>query len=523
MKNKQAPAPQDPIVRAYHYRQLEFRYWGRSYFLDSSQALFSAAQIDRGSSLLLKSIQESALLENMVADYWQAQQGGQLSFDIWDWGCGIGVLGTCAQGYLQQIWQRQCKLALREERPAAKLRSTLHCSDRDGLALHFSQHNWQANIPALNDELQQLSLNCLNGIWGEDAVEQALAESQGHPALVLSNIPAKLGNPVLQTVIPQLALSLPQAVVAMVIVSPLRELAEEAIRNAGLELLHFSGSGDHSIFHYRCPAGLASSQAPYFETFSKLYKRNTHNLFRVERRGNSYHVKSQELTKRQGPTGEIAASGRQAKWDLSWSFDSAFGLGDFDSPSFGLSQAVQVLGQRNWGGKLLIWEPGHGHLAQFLLHKPGSQVQQVQLFGRDRLGLLYSDHNISRSLGPDFSSYHQVACPSQILPLYLSHDKQETKSPKPEEKRREKHPLLIFTLDESLNKTQQQLWKETLLQLPSGSWVFLQAKTHILQRLNLSQLSHWALKHELRGHGLLSQLYYVEEALQLSNTESITE
>ena len=99
-------------------------------------------------------------------------------------------------------------------------------------------------------------------------------------------------------------------------------------------------------------------------------------------------------------------------------FRSAYGLPDFDQASYGLEQLLCLLARYNWGGRVLLWEAGHGHLACFLALKTGLPHSAYRLAGRNRLGLLFSRYNL-QNLGN-----WGVAVPSaniHSLHLFRSH------------------------------------------------------------------------------------------------------
>jgi 16S rRNA G1207 methylase RsmC len=74
-------------LKAYSNREVPFRFRGIDFRFALSLGLFSSADIDRGSRLLLKVL--SRLLD-------ESPSGGLPPRRVLDAGCGIGVIGICA-------------------------------------------------------------------------------------------------------------------------------------------------------------------------------------------------------------------------------------------------------------------------------------------------------------------------------------------------------------------------------------------------------------------------------------------
>lgn len=185
-----------------------------------SLGLFSSGGLDDGTALLLQTVSRKC-------DFSRIHR-------VCDTGCGTGVLA----------------LALKKRFPGMDVTA----SDRDALALAFAGANAAANgLP--------LSL-----------VPDRLLPSSKQYDLVLSNIPAKAGDPVIRDFFQRLPEVLnPGGRGAVVIVEPLRGLAESALDSAGARILHQEEAPGYwvSLFEYPegpGPSGGAKPGDPYIRS-----------------------------------------------------------------------------------------------------------------------------------------------------------------------------------------------------------------------------------------------------------------
>ena len=132
----------------YYKKQIPLNYQGKNLVFRTSQVLFSSHDIDVGTKHLLRTL----TLENSY-EFKKAL----------DLGCGYGPIG----------------IALKSISPD----SFVHMVDRDALALDYSQQNMQLNN--LNDIK-------IYGSLGYDNIVDTDFD------LIVSNIPAKVGEPVLE-------------------------------------------------------------------------------------------------------------------------------------------------------------------------------------------------------------------------------------------------------------------------------------------------------------------------------------
>jgi hypothetical protein len=198
----------------YTNKETPLKFRGINFRFALSQGLFSSSGVDRGSLLLLKALSRT----------WDADRaaGRPPPRRILDCGCGAGIIGVCAAA-----------LAL----PAAPdLR--VRAQDRDELARFFTGYN------ALN-----------NGI--PPAVLEAHTEAllSGPPGsswdLILSNIPAKAGKPVLEDFVSRsLGLLSGGGKVLVVIVHTLGDFFRSRISGAGGAVFREEAGSEHIVFEY---------------------------------------------------------------------------------------------------------------------------------------------------------------------------------------------------------------------------------------------------------------------------------
>jgi len=185
--------------------------------------LFSSAGIDAGTQLLLK-VFSRILDEDKAA-------GKPPPRRLLDSGCGCGVIGICA----------------------AKAITTndvhIRCQDRDELARLLTLHN------AVQNGVPPAVL--------EACTEPLLAgPDSGHWDMILTNIPAKAGTPVLEDFVRRSAAMLnPGGRVIMVAVHPLADFFRERIA-ADAELLSEHKSPGHTVFVYAGKAEQAPAASP---------------------------------------------------------------------------------------------------------------------------------------------------------------------------------------------------------------------------------------------------------------------
>lgn len=191
------------LISHYSNKEVPFRFAGTDLSFLLSQALFSSFEIDKGSRLLLKTV-------NQHIDFSKIRH----ALDI---GCGVGTLGISLQTRFPRI------------------RMTMQ--DRDALAVAFSRINAERN-----------------GAEGVETVGglafQGLATREFD--LIVANIPAKAGEPVLKDLFSTMLCR--GALSALVVVRPLAAYTERTLQELAAEIrLREDGAG-HTVFHFR-PGG----------------------------------------------------------------------------------------------------------------------------------------------------------------------------------------------------------------------------------------------------------------------------
>jgi hypothetical protein len=199
-------------VEAYGSKTVAFKFRSLEFEFVLSRGLFSSAGIDTGSRLLLK-----ALSQKLDKD---AREGRRLPASVLDAGCGVGVLGICAAKALAAV-------------PGLVVRG----QDRDELARSFTEYNARRN--GLGSALFS-------------AHTGALLDGPGDPwDLILSNLPAKTGKPVLLDFISRSAGLLAKDGAAMVVaVNTLAPLLRGRIGELRLPLLGEETGKEHTVLAY---------------------------------------------------------------------------------------------------------------------------------------------------------------------------------------------------------------------------------------------------------------------------------
>lgn len=215
---------QDLCVEAYTLKKCIFRFRGLDLTIRLSHGLFSSADIDTGTRLLLK------VFSQFLDDY--ERSGKPLPSRILDAGCGTGIIGIAAAKALS---------ALREHtnQPANAdniVPLTIRCQDRDELASVFTRANAREN---------GIDTSTL------EACTEALLSEPGPWDLVLSNIPAKAGHPVLKDFVYRSVRSLSQQGCCIcVVVKPLCNIFRDWIQSSEAHIEKEHEGKEHTVFVY---------------------------------------------------------------------------------------------------------------------------------------------------------------------------------------------------------------------------------------------------------------------------------
>jgi SAM-dependent methyltransferase len=301
-----------PSVAPYVTRTVTSRFRGRALQLQLSHALFSSFDVDDGSRLLLKSI------------------AGAVPFDslrrVVDLGCGTGVLG----------------LSVATSAPGA----SVLLRDRDALAAAFAASN--------------AALNGITNVTAEPGLGfEGLA--LGSFDLVLSNLPAKAGAPVLKSFFSGAASMLTaDGRACFVIVATLDGLARDAATEAGLAIAWEEKAPRYTVFHLVRAADRATSQQP-----------------------------------RADLAPYVRAHAEFASGTTRWLAHTVYGLPDFDTLGLSLEPLFGVLDDVAPGSRVLVMNPGQGHPALFLVARHGARIGSIALAARDTLSLAIAARNLS--------------------------------------------------------------------------------------------------------------------------------
>ncbi|MBN1693459.1 MAG: methyltransferase [Dehalococcoidales bacterium] len=242
--------------------------------------------------------------------------------------------------------------------------SMVHLFDREALAVEYTRQN--------------AALNGLDGVGiygslGYDDVKRNDFD------LIIANIPDHAGENVITYLLQEARYYLaPGGLAAVVVVTPLEELVVKILAETpGAEITLKRNRSGHAVFHYR----FSDTKTPP-QPEPSAFERGV------------YH--RQEITMRLEK--------------LEYKMQTADGLPEFDSLSYGSEILVKALGQMGGGviKNALVFNPGQGHVAVALWKylKPESIV----LVDRDLLALRYARLNlVLNGCPPDnINIFHQV-------------------------------------------------------------------------------------------------------------------
>ncbi len=303
-------------TEAYFKKEILLRHAGHLLRLRVSQDLFSSYEVDTGTQRLLRSFRDVE-----TAPFCR----------VLDMGCGYGPLG----------------LAFKAQDP----QRAVHLVDRDALAVEYARQN------AL--------LNGLAGVecYGSLGYDDIAADFD----LVLMNVPAKAGPPVIAYLLQEAAHQLrPGGLVAIVVVSALEPLAAEILARPGIEVHRRQAWPGHTVWHY------SFSQAPARPAGSAL-ERGVYD------------------------GGELIVSWRGEPLALR----TAYGLPDREAMSPATAMLLEGIGKLPEGPvrRALVLNPGQGHTPAALWQR--CRPAEIVLADRDLLALRASRMNLLRNGCPE--------------------------------------------------------------------------------------------------------------------------
>ena len=337
------------MVSHFISKTVPFKFRGIDFTFDLSQGLFSSADVDKGTRLLLK-VFSRILDEDSAA-------GKSPPLRILDSGCGAGIIGICAAAAISPLVKDNNGVLVR-------------CQDRDELARLITAHNAAQNVArygvssTLEAHTEPLLAGPLDARWD----------------MILTNIPAKAGTPVLEDFVRRSAgLLNPGGRVIMVAVRALADFFRERI-TAEAELFGEERGGDHHVFVYGKTTDQVQSNPP-----SAVPVNNGTDFVSLH----PFYVR---------------AAAACIIEDIPVRLTTVHGAGGFDNPGGAVLSAAKLvrrLGLRqlsiNDDAPLLVHEPGQGFFPCWLLEFLRSETKLPQppiLSGRNILALQASRHNV---------------------------------------------------------------------------------------------------------------------------------
>jgi 16S rRNA G1207 methylase RsmC len=312
--------------------------------------------------------------------------------NVLDLGCGYGPIGISLKSFYPS--------------------SVIHMVDRDALALEFSRQN--------------IELNNLNGfkVYGSLGYDD-IAETDFD--LIVSNIPAKVGEPVLSHILEDAKFYLrPGGKVVVVVIDAIGDFVTKVLKsNKDINILFYKRWPGHLVFHYEFIRN--DFVKPKLNAFERgVYSRGKQDIL----------IDNSEI-----------------------SIETAFGLAEFDVLSYETEMILDKLGdfKDKEIEKAVIFNPEQGIIA--IAVPKNLKVKEINLVDRDLEALRVSRKNLIANgfSSEEISLFHQVGL------------RQTGNS---------KHDFIVGALDEKddskihtmlLKEASEMLSKDGMLLLASGS------------------------------------------------------
>ena len=316
---------------AYLKKDISYNYRGKELKFYVSQALFSSHSIDLGTNHLLKTLTSERFNKyNKVLDL----------------GCGYGPIGNSLKSFYEP--------------------SVVHMVDRDALALEFSKQNVKFN---------NLSGVKIYGSLGYDDISDTDFD------LIVSNIPAKVGEPVLSHVLEDARFYLCQGgKVAIVVIDAIGDYVTKVLKsNKNINILFYKRWSGYLVFHYEFLDD--SPIRPKLNAFDRgLYNRGKQNIL----------FDNSEV-----------------------SIETAYGLSEFDTLSYETETILNKLKdfKDREINRAIIFNPEQGIIPTVLAKT--TKVKEINLIDRDLEALRMSKKNlISSGFNPEkILLFHEVGIP----------------------------------------------------------------------------------------------------------------
>ncbi len=342
------------LIEKYSNKEVLFRFNGVNLSFFLSQRLFSSYSIDNGTKLLLKTIAKEINFSEVKS--------------LTDVGCGVGVIG----------------LSLKKKYPDISI--TLQ--DRDALALSFSKEN------AARNKIKDITYS------GELALDGIKENSQN---LIISNLPAKAGETVLQDFVnSSLTYLSVEGICVVVVVATLKDTILNAIRKTDAKMIYSEDTREYSVFHFK----------KINNTDTKADENDKTNLKNCYIRGtNNFKLKK-----------------------LGYTLKSVYNIPGFDTIPYPVDLAAHLLEKQALSGKTLFWNPGQGHLPVITHLLNRKKITETVLASRDILQLKISRENLLDTFGyvsKDNLTLKHICCPEKLStgPIYRAPSTRETQSP----------------------------------------------------------------------------------------------
>ncbi len=355
-----------------------------------SLGLFSSAGVDAGTRLLLKSIERTVDLSRIT--------------QALDAGCGVGVIGVSIA--------------------AAAPQTTVLLQDRDALAVEFSRHNAERNgvencvvTGSLAFEVETAPPGTADAS-GDLGFRDADHVGESGFDLIVSNLPAKAGRPVLAGFCTRALIALSaEGIGVFVVVNPLADHVAESIRAAAGRVTTREEGGKYTVFHFvRNRPARSDETVPPGATVSPgaAFSPDAAAPSAPAARPNSTVASAPAV-----PSGSAAPPGARgldpvyyrgrAIFDVGGrevTLRTVYGVGGFDSVSYADRLACALLSKAadRIGDSALFWSPGQGLIPVYLSGR--HRFTRIVLAGRDLLSLLMSRENLADASGVIAETHH---------------------------------------------------------------------------------------------------------------------
>lgn len=298
----------------YYKKTVTYNYRGKNLSFRVSQSLFSSHDIDLGTKHLLQTL---------------SSEGFDTYNKVLDLGCGYGPIGISLKSFYES--------------------SVVHMVDRDSLALDFSRQN---------TELNGLEGIKFYGSLGYDDISERDFD------LVVSNIPAKVGEPVLSHILEDVRFYIkPKGRVAVVVIDAIGDYVTKVLEsNKNINITFRKRWPGHLVFHYEFFPGAFEEPKPKLGAFERgIYKRGRKDIY----------VKDSKV-----------------------SIETAHGLPEFDILSYETEMLLDKMGslKDKQIRKAIIFNSGQGFVPSVLFKY--CKVDEINLVDRDLEVLRVSRKNL---------------------------------------------------------------------------------------------------------------------------------